>query len=293
MGQAPPAIGPELKDGPGSLIGKPCAAREPQAEVSRGSRGSSSRSGALQLFVLVHGICGSSRDWEVWKNRLELRRRADWEVRASDSITPFSYFGGYEVHKLGELLAKQVAEWARAALPRICEWDLPGVVHGHFVTLNTPHLGVRGANLWMCWKNMGVLIPIKSFNQIHQLTLQDERSDVAPLREESGSSFGRRSARLLEELADPQSRQGADPDCPRHCGRRVALGRDRAVFHRGDLLHQPVSITQHLCRASANLLASGRSRGLQGRHPAGQVPPEWRRGCRGIREKCSPECSDA
>eukprot|EP00439_Symbiodinium_sp_Y106_P027588 s1883_g3.t1 len=195
-----------------------------------------------QLFVLVHGICGHARDFEVWEERLRACERPDWVVRISEKITPHAKFAGSEVCKLGEMLAGEVIDWvkelhiqagivvhfvchslgglvARAALPKICEElddELPSVSYGHFITLNTPHLGVRGANLWMCWKNMGVLIPTAAFSQIHQLTLQD-RSGETPssetLRSEPSSSSvtttsaaQKPSRRFLESLADPQGR---------------------------------------------------------------------------------------
>ncbi|CAE7499871.1 miaB, partial [Symbiodinium sp. CCMP2592] len=156
--------------------------------------------------VLVHGICGHARDFEVWEERLRACERPDWVVRISEKITPHAKFAGSEVCKLGEMLAGEVIDWvkelqiqagivvhfvchslgglvARAALPKICEElddELPSVSYGHFITLNTPHLGVRGANLWMCWKNMGVLIPTAAFSQIHQLTLQERAPDPVP-----------------------------------------------------------------------------------------------------------------
>lgn len=50
-----------------------------------------------------------------------------------------------------------------------------GLRYGHFVTLNSPHLGVRSGHLFTCWKNLGDIIPgsLGLIRLIHQVTLQD------------------------------------------------------------------------------------------------------------------------
>uniref|UniRef100_A0A7S2HFZ1 DUF676 domain-containing protein n=1 Tax=Zooxanthella nutricula TaxID=1333877 RepID=A0A7S2HFZ1_9DINO len=190
---------------------------------------------AVQLFALVHGICGSSSDWSVWEDRLALCGREDFLVRAASSITEGSSFGGWDLQRLGDLLAGEVLGWIlgllgrgrdvvlhfvchsmgglimRAALPRVCE-ELQGearVAYGHVLTLNTPHLGVHGAKGLMMWKNLSALIPAVLFKQIHQLTLQDG-SDDCGRPDRGGLCFGGRGRRqplsrprLLDELARP------------------------------------------------------------------------------------------
>ena len=79
-------------------------------------------------------------------------------------------------HSLGGIIA-------RKALPDICEKVLGadagdgevGVSYGHFVTLNSPHLGISN---W--WKSLGGKTPW--FKHIQQLTFQDAGSD-SPLLE--------------------------------------------------------------------------------------------------------------
>ncbi|CAK0789799.1 unnamed protein product, partial [Prorocentrum cordatum] len=69
------------------------------------------RASPLQLFVLVHGIAGCEGDWKIWRERLELRGRQDWDVRASTSITAGARFSGDEVWKLGDVLVDEVLGW--------------------------------------------------------------------------------------------------------------------------------------------------------------------------------------
>lgn len=217
-------------DGPRPFVG--CGSAS-----GSGAKARTTFEGPLQLFVLVHGICGSSSDWDVWRERLEHCGRSDWDVRAATSITRGATFAGSELCELSRLLAREVISWvqellatngkeralvvnfichslgglvARTALPEVCESldEYPNVSYGHFLTLNTPHLGVHSATLLLSWKNLATTIPAPFFKQVHQLTLQD-RVPPADLSSDSvNGTFIRRERRrrFLEDLADPQGR---------------------------------------------------------------------------------------
>lgn len=198
--------------------------------------------------MLVHGICGDETNWEAWKERLTQCKRDSWEVCISTSITDGAYFAGDELRRLGHMLSREVIGWTRShlarsskvtlhfichslgglivrvALPEICD-SFEGetkLVLGQLLTLNTPHLGVHAANLLMCWKNWGLIVPESLFKQVHQVTLQDgvdaDQPTTSPL-----SCITRRPnsprprTMLLEELADQNGRYS---DCLRrfrHC----------------------------------------------------------------------------
>ncbi|CAE8598516.1 unnamed protein product, partial [Polarella glacialis] len=175
----PTASSPSSTPVLGSEDSEPAAGGASSSKSTRSSASrpsGSSQPGARQLFVLVHGICGDERDWEVWKQRLDRCERKDWDIRVSTSITAGAYFAGFEIQRLGKLLAEEVIGWVkdslrqcaqvklhfichslgglimRAALPQVCDAfeGMPHFVCGQILTLNTPHLGVRGANFFMC-----------------------------------------------------------------------------------------------------------------------------------------------
>ena len=83
-------------------------------ERFRNAKGSRTFEGSdpKQLFVLVHGICGSETDMMMWKERLE-RRNKDWDVRCSTAITKGTYFCGSILQDLGALLAEEVVAWLK------------------------------------------------------------------------------------------------------------------------------------------------------------------------------------
>jgi len=200
------------------------------------------------LCVLVHGIEGSSQDMQIWKERIKLEHR-DWHLLPASSITPTCRVVGDGIEKLGDLLAAEVTEClkslekpmvhihfichslgglvARASMPTImanAEAENLDVKYGHFVSLNSPHLGVRSGHPFTCWKNMGDIIPgrLGLMRLIHQVTLQDRdakrgsESSSSQTGSQSGSSSGSWSGSssgsssgsrpLLEELADANSK---------------------------------------------------------------------------------------
>lgn len=205
--------------------------------------------GPRQLFVLVHGICGDEKDWEVWRERLSALGRPSWEVRTSTSITPGSRFAGHEIQRLGHELALEVIKWiseyadhdikvsvhfichslggiiARVAMPKIIEFfsARPSISYGQFLTLNTPHLGVHAVNInpLLCWKNWGRILPDSLFKQIHQVTLQDGVD--AELLRAAADGFKRCGPapklrpRLLDELASLEGRFVTSLRCFQNC----------------------------------------------------------------------------
>ncbi|CAK9096636.1 Putative lipase YDL109C, partial [Durusdinium trenchii] len=183
------------------------------------------------LCVLVHGIEGSNQDMQIWQERLQLLR-PEWHLLLAASISQTCRVVGDGIDRLGELLAREVLDAlkefggrqvrlhfvghslgglvARAALPLIAEAEEvepEALEYGHFVSLNSPHLGVRSGHPFTCWKNLGDIIPqrLGLLRLIHQVTLQDrEELTKAPAGSSISSSSGRGVPRpFLEELADP------------------------------------------------------------------------------------------
>lgn len=181
----------------------------------------------INLCVLVHGIEGSSQDMQIWKERIELQHQ-DWHLLPASSITPTCRVVGDGIDKLGGLLAAEVTEYlnnlrkstvclhfichslgglvARAAMPSImasAHATKLDVKYGHFVSLNSPHLGIRSGHPFTCWKNMGDIIPgrLGLIRLIHQVTLQDRDSKGGEESFESSRS-NRKGRPFLEELAD-------------------------------------------------------------------------------------------
>lgn len=200
------------------------------------------------LCVLVHGIEGSNQDMQIWQERLQLLR-PEWHLLLAASISQTCRVVGDGIDRLGELLAREVLDAlkefggrqvrlhfvghslgglvARAALPLIAEAEEvepEALEYGHFVSLNSPHLGVRSGHPFTCWKNLGDIIPqrLGLLRLIHQVTLQDrEELTKAPAGSSISSSSGRGVPRpFLEELADPT---GAPSRALRRCASRSAV----------------------------------------------------------------------
>eukprot|EP00931_Biecheleriopsis_adriatica_P054936 TRINITY_DN32383_c0_g1_i1.p1 TRINITY_DN32383_c0_g1~~TRINITY_DN32383_c0_g1_i1.p1 ORF type:complete len:440 (+),score=89.85 TRINITY_DN32383_c0_g1_i1:36-1322(+) len=180
----------------------------------------------VQLFVLVHGICGSADDWSEWMEQIQLRQPPDWIVLASSRITSSCGFVGEPLEKLASLLSEEVEEFLQEVLsgkssndsvpiPQKANIHFIGhslggliiraamqeitkavercgdgkVVMGHLVTLDTPHLGVRHGSAATAWKSLC------RFCSLHrQVNLMDGRL---------GQS-GETELSFLEKLADPQ-----------------------------------------------------------------------------------------
>lgn len=163
-----------------------------------------------QMFVLVHGICGSPGDMNVWKDRLQARSK-DWCIHVACSITPllsvWQQITGTET-TLMTLAANLVEEIAplikekepmnlhfichslgglimRSALPAL--WDIFNgrrVAFGHILTLNSPHLGVKAATTIHGWKNLVRLTRLQS-----QCNLNDEHLFLEELADTSKPYF--------------------------------------------------------------------------------------------------------
>lgn len=182
------------------------------------------------LCILVHGIEGSSEDMQVWKERIEVQH-PDWHFLLASSITPTCKVVGDGIDKLGNLLANEVTEHlkslggsislhfichslgglvARAALAGVmanAETARLDVSYGHFVSLNSPHLGIRSGHPFTCWKNMGDIVPgrLGLLRLVHQMTLQDRDSTEGSSDTLTSSDSGRSRSQgrpFLEQLAD-------------------------------------------------------------------------------------------
>mmetsp|Transcript_34124 Transcript_34124/g.61790 ORF Transcript_34124/g.61790 Transcript_34124/m.61790 type:complete len:431 (+) Transcript_34124:63-1355(+) len=64
----------------------------------------------LQLFVLVHGICGSADDWSEWIERIRCRQHPNWIVVAASRITPECQFIASRLEALAKLLSEEVSD---------------------------------------------------------------------------------------------------------------------------------------------------------------------------------------
>lgn len=151
------------------------------------------------ICILVHGLMGSSKDWQTWVECLA-ERCPEWVVKPIDlreqtrpiigkalqelaDVTSQKILqvvaeaeasqpgGGCRLHCVGHSLGGLIL---RAALPHVHR-ELSGRVQmGVYMTLSTPHLGIQAS--WSAkadmWRNLCILAGVISA-QLPQLAVQD------------------------------------------------------------------------------------------------------------------------
>lgn len=167
----------------------------------------------LHLFVLVHGIFSSDHGFDFWEQHMKNRGREHWEILKVASITKALSFRrqinpciNMQLQDLVKPLVDEVVPWVwrfaqkrrklrlhfvchslgglivRTALPTLCgQLDkLYSLELGHFLTLNSPHIGVQPSPYArLRWKHF-----VNFKDMYRQVILRDEE-------------------RFLTRLADP------------------------------------------------------------------------------------------
>jgi len=155
----------------------------------------------IHICVLVHGMGGCCKDWDVWIEVLAARL-PHWKLVVLEGLAKGARFMASGVDALAELAAD---EMLRAIDAESRRFEMPIILHcighsmgglilrgalpllldklgddspklGHYLSLSTPHLGIQAS--WAAplhaWRNLCVLLPSWMSPQLAQLSVQDD-----------------------------------------------------------------------------------------------------------------------